>query len=116
MMQYEGGCHCGNIKFTATGELQTVVACNCSICSMHGSLHWIVAPVHFSLLSDPARMSTYTFHRHIIRHHFCPTCGCATHNEGVTPDGRPIIAINSRCIRDIDPAQLTIKPFDGRSL
>ena len=22
-MQYEGGCHCGNIKFTATGELQT---------------------------------------------------------------------------------------------
>jgi hypothetical protein len=54
--------------------------------------------------------------RHIIRHHFCPTCGCATHNEGVTPDGRSIIAINSRCIRDIDPAQLTIKPFDGRSL
>lgn len=37
-MLYQGSCHCGNIKFTAEGEIGEVMSCNCSICERKGSL------------------------------------------------------------------------------
>ncbi len=27
---YEGGCHCGRVRFRVTGDLARVVECNCS--------------------------------------------------------------------------------------
>ena len=115
-MEYQGRCHCGQIRFVVSGELTRVIECNCSICRRHGSLHWLVAPAAFQLLSAPEQMSTYTFNRHIIRHHFCPVCGCATHNDGVTPDGKPVVAVNARAIDGIDVGELPVQPFDGQAL
>ena len=115
-MEYQGRCHCGQIRFVVSGELTRVIECNCSICRCHGSLHWLVAPSAFQLLSSPEQMRTYTFNRHIIQHHFCPVCGCATHNDGVTPDGKPVVAVNARAIEGIELDSLPVLPFDGRAL
>ena len=50
-MKYQGSCHCGNVKFEAEGEIQQVLACNCSMCSRKGSLLWFIPRENFKLVS-----------------------------------------------------------------
>jgi hypothetical protein len=61
-MRYEGGCHCGAVKFEieAPEELE-VSDCNCSICSMSGFLHLILSKSKFKLLSGENELITYSF-------------------------------------------------------
>ena len=115
-MIYKGSCHCGQIAFEAEGELEQVIACNCSICSKRGSLHWFVPREKFRLLTPEEDMSTYTFNKHIIKHHNCPKCGCSPYSEGIAPSGNYTMAINARCLDDVDLSPVKVTQFDGRSL
>ena len=47
---YEGGCHCGAVRFRVVVNNHKVDDCNCSICSKKGFLHLIVPqePVYFT--------------------------------------------------------------------
>jgi hypothetical protein len=45
---YEGGCHCGRVRFCVTADLSRVTYSNCSICAKKGFLHLIVAPENSS--------------------------------------------------------------------
>ena len=49
---YEGGCHCGRVRFRVTASLDRVTYCNCSLCSKKGFLHLIVPPEQFDLWLD----------------------------------------------------------------
>jgi len=115
-MIYKGSCHCGKIAFEVEGELTGAMACNCSICSRKGSLLWFVPRDKFHLLRSPAEVGTYTFNKHVIKHHFCQTCGIHPYAEAVDPKGNPMAAINIRCLEDIDLATVRVKNFDGRSI
>ena len=44
MIEVQGGCHCGAVRFAARLPDPPVPAldCNCSVCSMTGFLHIIV--------------------------------------------------------------------------
>jgi hypothetical protein len=59
-------------------------------------------------------IAVYTFNKHVIRHQYCKTCGCAPFNQGEGPKG-PMVSVNLRCVEGIDLGKLTIKPFDGAS-
>lgn len=113
---YSGSCHCGNIRFEATGELQQVMECNCSICRRKGAKLWFVPRSQFKLLSERDQLATYTFNTHRIQHHFCPTCGIAPFGEGTDPKGNEMAAINVRCLDGVDLDALPVKHFDGASL
>lgn len=115
-MTDKGSCHCGNIAFEVEGELTGALACNCSICARKGSLLWFVPRDKLRLLTPAAAMRTYTFHHHVIKHHFCPTCGIHPFGEGVDPQGNQVAAINIRCLENIDLASVPIQHFDGRAL
>ena len=113
-MKYQGSCHCGNVKFEAEGEIKQVMACNCSMCSRKGSLLWFIPRENFKLLNgNPA---TYTFNKHFIKHRFCPTCGIHPYAEAADKSGKPMAAINTRCLEGVDFGALPVKHFDGRSL
>src|ERR1700733_11721377 len=56
---YEGGCHCGRVRFRVTADLSRVTECNCSICAKKGFLHLIVSPEAFALLRGKDALSTY---------------------------------------------------------
>jgi hypothetical protein len=56
------------------------------------------------------------FNKHVIRHLFCPTCGIHSYAKGTMPDGKTAVAVNVRCLDDVDLGTLNITPFDGRSL
>ena len=116
-MKYQGSCHCGGIAFEAEGDLQQVMACNCSICSRKGSLLWFIPRDKFRLLTPAEKLSTYTFNKHMIKHRFCPTCGIHPFAEAVDPkSSKPMAAINTRCLEGIDVVKLAVKHFDGRSM
>ena len=115
-MKYQGSCHCGRVKFEVEGELKQVMACNCSICSRKGSLLWFVPREQFRLLTPEKDTKVYTFNKHFIKHHFCPSCGIHPYAEAADRSGKPMAAINARCLEGVDSEKLPVKHFDGRSL
>ncbi|HEY9380558.1 MAG TPA: GFA family protein [Burkholderiales bacterium] len=114
-MIYKGSCHCGRIAFEVEGELGKVMECNCTHCSRKGYLLWFVPRAQLKLSTPENDLATYTFNKHVIKHHFCPNCGCAPFGFGADPAGTPTAAVNVRCLEDVDPATLERMPFDGRS-
>ena len=113
---YKGSCHCGRVTFEVEGALTEVLECNCSHCSRKGYLLWFVPGAQFRLTSPEENHSTYKFNKHVINHHFCPTCGCAPFAGGVTPSGAATDAVNVRCLEALDLASIKRKPFDGLHL
>lgn len=115
-MKYKGSCHCGQVVFEVEGELTQIADCNCSICSRMGSLLWFVPRDNLHLLTPEDKLTTYTFGTGTIKHHFCPTCGIHPFGEGTDPSGNRMVAVNARCLEDVDLSSLPVKHFDGRSL
>lgn len=115
MTTHKGSCHCGRIAFEVEGEIDSGLACNCSICSRKGSLLWFVPREKLKLLTPESDMSTYTFNKHVIRHHFCPKCGIHPFGEGKDPKGNAMAAVNLRCVEGLDLDKVPVKHFDGRS-
>lgn len=115
-MKYEGSCHCGNIKFEAEGEVESVLACNCSICLRKGTLLWFVPSAQFNLLSSPENITTYTFNKHHIKHQFCGVCGVQPFGQAKDSNGNETFAVNVRCLETIDPLAIPVQFYDGKSI
>ena len=114
--KHGGGCHCGMVRYEVTTNLTPVMSCNCSICQKRGALWSFVDAAQFRLLSGEENLADYQFNRKVIHHQFCRTCGIESFARGSRPDGSEVVAINVRCLDDVDPAALTLTPFDGKSL
>jgi hypothetical protein len=112
---YSGGCHCGKVRYEVTTELANVIECNCSICSKRAGLLTFVAPDAMKIVSGEGELTDYQFNKHVIHHLFCKTCGVASYATGTGPDGKPMYAINARCLDDVDPSTLSITKYDGKS-
>src|SRR6476469_10987816 len=109
---YEGGCHCGKVRFRVVVDKHEADDCNCSICSKKGFLHLIVPPESFTLLSGAEALTTYTFNTGVAKHTFCRHCGIHPfYRPRSDPDK---IDVNARCIDDIDLTTLEPTHFDGR--
>lgn len=113
-MKYQGGCHCGRIKYEVEGTLGQVIDCNCSMCRKRGGLLWFVPRAQFRLLTSETALATYTFNTHKLRHRFCSACGIAPFSEGTDPKGAATVAINARCLEGVEPASLNVVAYDGR--
>ena len=112
-MKYEGGCHCGAVRFEISAPLPAEIErCNCSICNKSGYLHLILPKQQFSLTSGEDSLSTYTFGSHIAQHYFCKVCGIKPfYIPRSNPDG---VDVNLNCLDEI-PAGLNTVAFDGQN-
>jgi hypothetical protein len=115
-MKYTGSCHCGNIKFEIETELTGGVACNCSICSRKGTLLTFVPSTQFQLLTPYENITTYTFNKHVIKHKFCVICGVQCFGEGTDPKGNAVVAVNIRCLDNIDLETIPVHNYDGKAI
>jgi hypothetical protein len=113
MAIFQGGCHCGRIRFEVEGEPGAVVDCNCSMCRRRGGLLWFVPRDALRLQTAVGDLATYSFNKHAIHHHFCPTCGIAPFSEAADSSGGLGAAVNVRCLEGVDLAALEITPYDG---
>ena len=110
---YQGGCHCGRVRFHLRADLSAVLECNCSICTKKGILHLIVPPEQFKLLSGEDALTTYQFNTNTAKHTFCSHCGM---HPFYVPRSHPDhIDINARCLDGIDVAALRPRFFDGQN-
>ena len=111
-LTFEGGCHCGRVRFRVrTNELRAL-DCNCSICTKKGFLHLIVTKDAFELLSGASDLTTYTFGTGVAKHTFCSVCGMHPfYTPRSHPDG---VDVNVRCLDGDAASRFTVEPFDGR--
>jgi hypothetical protein len=112
---YTGSCHCGGIAFEVEGEIDSGLACNCSICSRRAST-LVRSTIQSEAKTPESSLATYTFNKHVIKHHFCPKCGIHTFGEATDPKGNAMAAVNLRCIQNIDVDAVPVHHFDGRSI
>ena len=110
---YEGGCHCGRVRFRVAAELARVTACNCSVCTKKAFLHLIVAPEQFELLRGADDLASYRFNTGTAEHRFCRHCG--VHPFYVPRSDPDKIDVNARCLDGVDPDALVLERFDGRN-
>lgn len=116
-MKHSGSCHCGRIAFEVEGDIAEVLDCNCSLCRRRGGLLWFAARDALVLKTPESDLSTYTFNKHHIQHHFCSNCGISTFGEARHPKtGEPTVAVNVRSLPDVDLDSLKINRFDGAKL
>lgn len=114
MKTYQGGCHCGQVRFEIETDLTKATACNCSICTRKGAVHHRVAPERFKLLSGQASLSLYQFDNKIAKHWFCKVCGIHPFsNPRAAPE---MYSINIRCLDDYwdEQENIEVRLFDGR--
>ena len=110
---HRGGCHCGAVRFEVDAPADVVVhECNCSVCTMTGFVHLIVAADSFRLKHGADALVQYTFNTHTARHLFCATCGvksfCVPRSH---PDG---FSVNLNCVDRGTVGSVTRVPFDGQ--
>lgn len=114
LTKHSGSCHCGNVKYEVDLDLSGgVISCNCSICRRTGALLTFVAPEQFKLLSGEDEVTDYQFNKKVIHHLFCKNCGVRAFSRGTGPRG-PMVAINVRCIDDVDLDAVKINRHDGK--
>ena len=115
MKTYQGGCHCRRVRFEVQQlDLTQSITCNCSICSKRGSILSFVAANQFKLLTDETELNDYQFHKKNLHHLFCKTCGILSFATGSGPDGIKMVAINVRCLDDIDISELQPVAVNGK--
>ena len=114
-MSFRGSCHCGKLAYQVDEEVPgKAMACNCSMCRRKGALHHFTTPDKFRFEGSRDDILVYTFNKHVIRHQFCRTCGCAPFAQGEGPNG-PMVEINLRCAEGVDLEALEISHYDGSS-
>jgi len=114
MTMHTGSCHCGAVRYEVDGQFEKLLECNCSHCSRKGLLLFFVPSDALRITAGADQLTTYTFYKHVIRHQFCRTCGVEPFALGRMPDGKPIAAINARCLEGIELVDFERTPVNGR--
>ncbi len=113
---YQGGCHCGRVRYEATSDLAQVVDCNCSICVKRGALWAFVKAPQFKLLKGEDALTDYQFGKKNIHHLFCQPAASARSRAAwrrtATRRSRSTCAASTT---SMSPT-LKLTPFDGKSL
>ena len=113
MTTYQGGCHCGAVRYEVETDLAGVITCNCSHCHMKGFVLSAVDKDKFTLLKGEDAQTLYQFGKKRIKHWFCTTCGTQSYAEG---EAFPKMMVNVRCLEGVDIDALTITPYNGKDV
>ena len=112
-----GSCHCGAVRFHVDIDLEKpAITCNCSICSRSGTVLSFVPKEQFVLDQGESNLTDYQFNKKVVHHLFCKTCGIKAFGRGTGPNGVEMVAVNVRCLDDVDLAQVPTRQFDGKSM
>ena len=112
---YEGGCHCGTVRFRFTMPDGPVIRrCNCTICAMKGVVMLDVPMADLAITSGEDALTLYTFGSGQAKHRFCSKCGIHPfHQLRSEPDhyGLNLACIDGMTIYDFPEVEV----FNGQS-
>lgn len=112
-MKYTGSCHCQKVRIEIETDIKNAMSCNCSICSRRGHLMHFIPENQLKIISGNDALTDYQWGKKHIHFLFCSTCGTAPYGHGDTPQG-PMVAVNIRCLENLDIEQVPIENFDGK--
>jgi hypothetical protein len=111
---YEGGCHCGAVRFrvTLSQGLGQVLRCNCSMCRMRGAVVALAPLAGLEILRGEDALGQYQFNTGVAHHYFCSKCGIYTHHQRrANPEE---YGINVACLEGVSPFDFAEVPvLDG---
>lgn len=70
----------------------------------------------FKLVSGEDNLTDYQFNKMVIHHLFCKTCGIRSFGRGKDKEGNDTVAVNVRCLDDVDVSTLQPQLFNGKDL
>lgn len=113
---YQGGCHCGAVRFEAQADLDETTRCNCSICARTRLWKVDVEPAEVRILTGESQLQDYTFGSGAVHHRFCRTCGVKVLGSGQNSSG-PFAVLSVAALdatdEELSSAGLTYQ--DGRN-
>lgn len=112
--EYEGGCHCGAVRFRVRldGGFGAARRCNCSLCRMRGAVALSALLEDFALLQGADKLTEYRFNTGEARHYFCSACGIYTHHKRRSNPHQ--LGINAACLDGVSPFDFLAVPVsDG---
>lgn len=112
MTLYKASCHCGAVKYQVEGQIEYLVECNCSICSMRAHVLWYVNKDNLKFECGEDHLSEYQFGKKHLNHRSCKTCSSAMFSHG-DDKGVEIAGLNVRTFIDFDISKFDITQFDG---
>ncbi len=114
MIEVEGGCHCGAVRFTALADPEPeMLDCNCSICARTGYLHLFIPHDRFNLLKGKDDLTSYKFGSAQADHLFCSHCGVKSFYQ---PRSHPeSYSVNYNCLNVGHELEPNITKFDGQN-
>jgi len=96
MSEIRGGCLCGGVRYSATGDPAFVGVCHCRDCQkFSGAAFAVVVGVAKSALSVQGTLTTYTKpgdSGQPIHRRFCPNCGASVMDEADAMPGVVMLA------------------------
>lgn len=107
-------CHCGNVSWTYDLPLESVTACNCTLCVRYGAL-WAYGHIGEGITVS-GQTNSYERGSKINGYHSCPQCSCVAYYRANKPNEKGFhrTAVNLRMLADqTQIAHLPIDHFDG---
>jgi len=114
--RYEGGCHCGAVRFAVTLDLtKPVTRCNCTICTKVAQTGGLTKPEAFELLAGEDSLSSYEWRTRQAKRYFCKHCGVHCYGAGhLDALGGDFVSICVNTLDDVDVGTLKLLYWDGR--
>jgi hypothetical protein len=110
-----GSCHCGDNKFEAIVDASAGSQCNCTVCTKLGATTTIIKPAAFKLLTDPAKLASYSRMPEIANRYFCARCHGFVYSAGNIPEiGGEFVSVPLNVLDDIDLIDVAVTHWDGR--
>jgi hypothetical protein len=108
-----GACHCGAVSLEIDELPESLVECNCSICSRYGALwaHGTRNTVRVTCAPDAPQ--AYLWGDRCIEFYHCSICGCVTHYESAEKDPHSRVSVNARILPRHAISGLRTRRFDG---
>ena len=113
--RHTGRCNCGDVRYEVTVDASAASGCNCSICTRLGALGAVVKPSAFKLLSDEAKLASFSRAPEIANRFFCARCHIFCFGKGHLAElGGDFISVNLNTLDNFDPSLARIVYWDGR--
>jgi hypothetical protein len=110
---YEGGCHCGAVRFTARVDVAVgTTKCNCSFCARVRLWSVMATDATFHLVSALDVLADYTGRNPVAHHFFCKTCGIHAFDRIDLPNmtGHVYYNVSVACLDGVDMDELMAAP------
>ena len=118
-MKIEGGCYCGEVRYTFEGETGPAMQCHCRECQYitDGNPNVFVMIPEAELNFTGGELSSFqrTDIDNAVTRHFCPSCGTAV---GTTTPGAPgvfVMKVGTMDNADFFQPDMAIFTKDARS-